>query len=544
MRNVPAFSALIPCAWRPARSHVFAAVVSGVLLGWAFPPVAAKPFIWFGLVPLLMAIAGCANARQAAVLGWISGAVFFFLVLHPLVSVHSWVGWVRENAFQKAVRMNRQWYFMHFLWLLFCAWCGVFWGAWAALLKRHGRTPATWLLVAVCAWLLIPERARAAGAFGFEWAFLGNACAHWLVIRQLASLGGLSILSALIVAVNVGLQEALLHGRDRARWLAPACALIALAGTIAWGQASFAALAAAPAPTIDVTIVQYHQSKYGPKDYNEIGLLRAYWDRLKEAAANQPTLLILPETVIKGAMGLDGTPSPTKPAAKTYPVDVWATWMTPVLAGAPTTVIVGMDTVEQGRDFNSLTVWTSDGYAGRYHKRRLVPFAEYRPWAWGGWAIRGESQYASGDTSTLRLPGLVAGPFICQEILYGWVQRTAVRDGAQLLITGANDGVFESLAVAAVHADLAQLRAVETGRWLVRVAKTGYSAIIDPAGREHERTRWRRNTVVTGRIASQTALTPYVRYGQWICWAAASVLALVLALGAAPPEFFDTRDAP
>jgi len=51
-------------------------------------------------VPLLIAIARCDDERQAAVLGWIASFLFFFVVLHPLVSVHSWVGWVRENQAQ------------------------------------------------------------------------------------------------------------------------------------------------------------------------------------------------------------------------------------------------------------------------------------------------------------------------------------------------------------------------------------------------------------------------------------------------------------
>jgi apolipoprotein N-acyltransferase len=159
-----------------------------------------------------------------------------------------------------------------------------------------------------------------------------------------------------------------------------------------------------------------------------------------------------------------------------------------------------------------------------------VPFSEYQPAGWKRLAIRGRSQYSPGQGSQLiHLPDLALGGFICQEVLVPWVTRQSVRDGATLLVSGGNDGVFASPAVARVHADAAQLRAVETGRDVVRAMKTGISAVIDPWGRERERSRSSEPAMLVSEITPLTGHTPYVRFGDWLPW-----FSLALIMGTFP----------
>ena len=204
-----------------------------------------------------------------------------------------------------------------------------------------------------------------------------------------------------------------------------------------------------------------------------------------------------------------------------------------LLAGHPSELVIGSDTVERGEDHNTLVAWNTEGPIGWYHKRRLVPFSEYRPWGWGAWAIRGRSQYAPGRNSQLiHAPGMVLGGFICQEVLIPWVTRESARDGATVLVTGGNDGVFGDPAVAQIHADVAQLRAVETGRYVVRAMKTGISAIIDPHGRELVRTNSSEPALLVHPISPMTGQTPYVRFGDWVVWLAVVLLGACLAYDA------------
>jgi len=498
------------------------AAVSGILSGCAFAPVDWKWLAWIGLIPLALAVARSRRPSTAFFLGYLAGLIFFLLTLHPLVSAHAWSGWRQESPAAFAARMGRQWWFLNGVWLAFAALGAAFWGAWAWLVRRLFNG-AGWraLLGAVSLWVLVPEWLRAQATFGYTWALLGNAAADWPAIRQLAAFGGVWLLSALLVAVNLALAALLRRPKTAASVRAPVgvlCGALALAGVGAVrlhqpmaSNGSFAAAA-----------LQRTQPSYTTQDFLETGLDRSYLPMVHEALSQEARLVMLPESIVLGAASLDGTPSRAKPARWLAGRAAWDRQMRELLAGTEAVLILGLDTVEGGRDHNTLIAWTAEGAVGWYHKQRLVPFSEYQPSGWGAWIIRGESEYSPGAGSQLiRAPAMVLGGFICQEVLLPSLIRHSVRDGATILITGGNDGVFGDAAVAAVHADAAQLRAVEAGRYLVRAMKSGISAIIDPRGRELARSRSDEPAILTQTIGPQQALTPYVRLGDWVMWLAA-----------------------
>ncbi len=507
------------------RADMLRAIVSGLLLAWTFPPADWKWLAWVALVPLLVAVRRCESPRRAFVLGWVVGAIFFVITLHPLVSVHSWTGWIRETGAERVARLTRQWVFMHVVWLVFSAVFPVFWGAWAALVKVWGRTPWRRAAVAVGGWVLLPEWARALASFGFEWNFLGLACADWPALRQAAALGGVPLLSALVVFVNGGVAEAWPAQHRRSGWPVLAAGLACVGVLALWGQGRLARLRPGGG-SLSVAVVQYSQAKYTAQDYSELGLIRGYWQRAQEAMREPPRWLVLPESVVKGTISLDGTPSPTKPPEKTYPHAQWALWMRQLLA-AGGIAVVGSDTVQAGHDHNTMLVWSAEDLLGWYNKRQLVPFSEYQPWLWGGWALRGPVQYTAGQgAQNVTIQGVPVGFAVCQEILYGALLRASVRAGAQVLVSGGNDGVFEHPAIAQAQADAAQLRAVETGRDLVRAMKSGFSAVIDATGRETARSEWRQDIVLRAAVTPRTDLTPAMRFGPWVLWVAAGLVVL------------------
>ena len=495
-------------------------LLSGVLLGLSFPPADLKWLVWVGLVPLLWAVDRCERPRRAFLLGSLAGLVFFLITLHPLVSAYTWTGWARETATQFAARMSRQWWFLHGIWIVFALSCALFWGVWAAALRRlaDGR-PWRLVLFAPSLWILLAEWARAQMVtFGFTCSVLGNATADLAVIRQLAAFGGVWGLSVLVVLFNVGLSQAL-RTREAMPWKSmPVAVLGCLVGASLLG----ALLLAQPLATrgaFKAAALQYDKAVYTPADFLPNGLDRGFLPLVQEALQHQARLLVLPETIAVSAVTLDGSPSHVKPPERQSSRQDWDAQMQTVLADAGAVLVVGLGTVEQSRDYNSLVAWTRDGAAGWYHKRRLVPFAEYRPRGWGLWMIRGSSPYWPGQGPQLiRVQDLVLGGLICQEVLCPWITRESVRDGATVLVSGANDGVVADPAVARIHADAAQLRAVETGRFMVRAAKTGLSAIIDPQGREMVRSRMNTSELLMGQVVPQSSTTPYVRFGDWVVW--------------------------
>ena len=187
-------------------------------------------------------------------------------------------------------------------------------------------------------------------------------------------------------------------------------------------------------------------------------------------------------------------------------------------------LILGTDTVEKGQVYNSMVAFTSRGISGWYHKRRLVPFAERTPRLWPG-SPRGGLQYSSGnDPRPISVSGLDLGVLICQEVLFPSLVRESVRAGATVLVSGGNDGVFANRAVAEVNARAAQLRAVESGRYLVRAMKTGITAVVDPTGTEVARSQSDGPTVILAKVEPLEDSTPYTCFGDWVV--------LVVAAGA------------
>jgi apolipoprotein N-acyltransferase len=69
------------------------------------------------------------------------------------------------------------------------------------------------------------------------------------------------------------------------------------------------------------------------------------------------------------------------------------------------------------------------------------------------------------------------------------------------------------------------MRAAETARPVLHASISGITAVFDASGHEVRHTGLFHNTVVTGSITTATGQTPYVRYGDWVVWGSALVLA-------------------
>jgi apolipoprotein N-acyltransferase len=240
----------------------------------------------------------------------------------------------------------------------------------------------------------------------------------------------------------------------------------------------------------------------------------------------------LPESVTLGALSLDATVAPGRPAELQHGTGAWESVFARILGGRDVTLILGTDTVERGRVHNSMVAFAPRGIAGWYHKRRLVPFAEATPRLWPGPA-RGRLEYVAGENPSPILVGdFKLGALICQEVLFPSLVRESVRAGATVLVSGGNDGVFTNRAVAEVNARAAQLRAAESGRYLIRAMKTGVTAVIDPMGREIARSTSDEPTVLLATVEVREDFTLYTRFGDW---------PILVAVGSAVCAWFALR---
>lgn len=151
---------------------------------------------------------------------------------------------------------------------------------------------------------------------------------------------------------------------------------------------------------------------------------------------------------------------------------------------------------------------------GTYKKEHLVPFGEYLPlkFLFGWFYSYFQVPMSSADPgprhqSPLQINGIKIAPFICYEIIYPWrVLRDTI--GRQLIISISDDSWFGNSIALQQHQQMAQMRALETGRYLLLGANTGITAVIDPKGEVIKIAPKDQEFVLEGTISPMSGKTP------------------------------------
>ena len=229
------------------------------------------------------------------------------------------------------------------------------------------------------------------------------------------------------------------------------------------------------------------------------------YTRLSAAAASESDLLIWPEAAIPFFLSR----APQR--------DVWLSeqfdqWGRPVLFGG--LKLTGGGTAQNGLYAHDPAA-AERQFTGKHH---LVPFGEYVP-AWIPFLHTIVPEIAdfrpASDAGVVAVRGKPIGALICYESLFPEESRSRVQQGAQVLVNVTNDAWYGTTPAAWQHFQAARMRAVETGRYVLRAANTGISAIIDPHGRVVSQVPWWTQAVVQGKYRLSESETPYVRWGDW-----------------------------
>jgi apolipoprotein N-acyltransferase len=199
-----------------------------------------------------------------------------------------------------------------------------------------------------------------------------------------------------------------------------------------------------------------------------------------------------------------------------------------------TDLLIGLlyDDAATGRYYNSMV--SVGRHRQFYHKHHLVPFTEYLPMQSVLGGIVDFMQVPMSDFSKgpaqqapLEVAGQKAGISICYEDAFGEETIRAL-PAATLLVNVSNDAWFGHSIAPQQHLQIAQMRALETGRPLLRATNTGLTAIIDPRGRIQAEAPQFKVAALTGEIQPMQGMTPYARVGN----ALTVVLILVMLAGA------------
>ncbi|MCR9278541.1 MAG: apolipoprotein N-acyltransferase [Pseudomonadaceae bacterium] len=202
-----------------------------------------------------------------------------------------------------------------------------------------------------------------------------------------------------------------------------------------------------------------------------------------------------------------------------------------------TSVLFGIPMVEDSKDgyiFHN-TVAAAGDASGRYLKQRLVPFGEYVPLQS---LLRGLIEFFDLPMSRMSegpdgQPALRIGEHraiapICYEIAYpDLVADMARQADVDVLVTVSNDTWFGASAGPAQHLQMARMRAVELGRYLLRATNNGMTAVVAPDGSIVAQMPQFEAGVVRAEYAVMTGQTPFGRWGSqpWVLLALAGLSA-------------------
>ena len=396
-------------------------------------------------------------------------------------------------------------------------------GYWAARVSpRRSRLAA---LVILPAALVLTEWLRGWVFTGFPWLNAGYLTGPVFAGKApavLASLGGVYLVSWLTAAL-AGACLMILRSRMGAAARA-LILLVAVGGVAGLGQLPYPAGSAEADGGLRARLVQGgipQERKWLPEEYEPTLLTYenlSFGQPWRDEPQLRPELIVWPEIAI--------------PATREFAGDYLAE-MDRLMREREIALALGILSETGDGRFNSLIV-LGDG-EGVYHKSHLVPFGEFFPIpdALRDWLLRmglPASDLLAGPSGQppLRAGSAVCGVSICYEAAFGSEQRAWAPD-AEVLINVSNDGWFGDTVALEQHLDMARMRAMETGRYLLRVTGTGITAAVDPSGRIVARLPKYDGGFLDVRVPRLSGTTAYVRYGDW------PVVTLCLLLGVALP---------
>lgn len=206
-------------------------------------------------------------------------------------------------------------------------------------------------------------------------------------------------------------------------------------------------------------------------------------------------------------------------------------------------LILGAPTMnEQFKGNNSMVFVTPrQPTLGLYNKVHLFPLGEHVPWGLGWlaqWVTVPRNDLLSGDSSQKPFQifknkaELNLGTVVCHEVLLSdasryWAPR------ADVLINPANTAWFSQNLFAPQMLQIVRMRALEVGRPILHVSKTGGSVLISSSGHVVGQRVEAQDAGLNAQVVGARGLTPYVRVGDWPVVLLCVVVLLLVLLGGA-----------
>jgi len=507
---------------RPSpRTGWLLALLSAILQILCFPSPSLYFLCWIALAPLLVALIDrrySPTLLRSVLLAYFSGVIWYAGTCYWIFHVMHVYGGLSEPVALGVL-------------VLFCLYLALYhalFGLLLALLTRSRFFANARVLILVPVLWVGVELARA-HITSFPWDLLGYAQIDNLPLTRIATFTGVYGLSFVVALVNTIFALGFLLPRQRRL----SVALVAVLGAIALESG-----AAVPYPTIHpdhvAQLVQVNlpilQTNWAPAFYDQtiaqLVQLSTEGVRATQPRSN-PAMIVWPES-----------PAPF------YTNDPkFQHWMSALAQDSRAYLIVGSLGVNPGKKpensevFNSAQLIEPDGGLGaRYDKIHLVPFGEFVPFRhllkFAESLTHDIGDFSRGnERNILPVADHKIGTFICYESIFPDEVLRFAQNGAELFVNISDDGWYGDYGAPGQHLNMARMRAIENGRWLLRATNNGITVSISPLGEPVATAPRNVRTVLQAPYSFESGTTFYTRHGDWFAHACAiiSVLALIMA---------------
>lgn len=306
----------------------------------------------------------------------------------------------------------------------------------------------------------------------FPWSRIELACISFTPFMQSASLFGGRVVGIIIVSINaliaVGIKSISLTKKAFTSFLSAVLIyLIAFSYGIIRLNSEIKTRALTKGENIRVLIAQGSVMGAEKWGISKNKVFEEYDDILKSVDLNNIDLVVMPET----ALCENINKSSVTPYLKS------------ISQNTDTVIATGSFYYDEDSDkrYNTLSyINPNSDEVLSYYKQRLVPFGEYVPF---GKLLSDKKSLETGDENTVlntKLGEMTS--VVCVESIYSSIARGQVKNGGKIILVSTNDSWFENTSARRQHFRHSILRAVENGRYVLRSANCGISAVITPYG--------------------------------------------------------------
>lgn len=479
------------------------ALISGTLLGLAYPPTHLGFLAWVGFIPLFI-VWERDTPKQAMINSYLAGTWSHLLSLY-------WIG-LNSGASVGVVLLSL---------IGAVLYLGLYWAVLGRLastwLKSNHSTIWLWPFL----WVAM-EWIRSFGPLGFPWANLALTQADYLLLLQILDRTGAYGLSFILVIVNLLFWQEWKSRQIRYGVLGAGLLLVlSLDGQIALGAEENSA----DAGTLTLVGVQPNldpNAKWDPAlRQDNLALMDSLY---REALSLNPDVVLWPETALPVYLRLSTS------VRRHLESQVKQSGV-PLLSG---TVDRRIGPGREKLYFNGSIFITPDHKPIMYYKIHLVPFAEYIPLSERYPVLKklnfGQGNFSAGkEYKVFSWNGFNFSTVICYESTFPQIVSGFIRRGAQGMVIQSNDGWLGNSSGPYQHFEWARLRAIENRIPVIRCANTGISGWFDRTGKMPVKIGLGNQAVFQAQVTWTDKMSTYAKLGDlFALW---STLTVVFGLG-------------